>query len=66
MKVSVNGEDQELECDMTVGSLVERLGLASRRVAVELNRSVVERDRWTATVLRERDQVEIVQFVGGG
>jgi sulfur carrier protein len=36
------------------------------RVAVELNRDIVPRDRWTQTALAEGDRLEIVHFVGGG
>jgi thiamine biosynthesis protein ThiS len=36
------------------------------RVAVELNREIVPRDRWSQTMLKDGDRLEIVQFVGGG
>jgi thiamine biosynthesis protein ThiS len=36
------------------------------RVAVELNRDIVPRDRWAATLLKEGDRLEVVHFVGGG
>jgi sulfur carrier protein len=33
---------------------------------VELNRDIVPRDRWAATLLKEGDRLEVVHFVGGG
>lgn len=36
------------------------------RVAVELNRDIVPRDRWPETRLNEGDRLEVVHFVGGG
>jgi sulfur carrier protein len=66
VRVSVNGEQQEIEAGATVVSLLATLGLTGRRVAVELNRRVVVRSAWPETELRENDVVEIVQFVGGG
>ena len=36
------------------------------RVAVELNREIVPRDRWSETLLKDGDRLEIVHFVGGG
>ena len=36
------------------------------RVAVELNRDIVPRDRWAETTLNEGDRLEVVHFVGGG
>jgi sulfur carrier protein len=36
------------------------------RVAIELNRDIVPRDRWADTLLNESDRLEVVHFVGGG
>jgi thiamine biosynthesis protein ThiS len=66
MRLSVNGEEREIETGATVETLLEDLGLRARRVAVEVNRKVVVRDAWSGTELHDRDHVEIVQFVGGG
>jgi thiamine biosynthesis protein ThiS len=40
--------------------------MKSDRVAVELNRDIVTRDRWPDTLLKDGDRLEIVHFVGGG
>ncbi len=45
---------------------LKSLGMKSDRVAVELNRDIVPRDRWLETHLSEGDRLEIVHFVGGG
>jgi thiamine biosynthesis protein ThiS len=66
MRLSVNGEERDIETGATIEKLLEDLGLRARRVAVEVNRKVVARDAWPGTELHDRDQVEIVQFVGGG
>ncbi len=42
------------------------LGMKPDRVAIELNREIVPRDRWPQTPLRDGDRLEIVHFVGGG
>ena len=49
-----------------VDALVEQLGMKADRVAVELNREIVPRERWPETALRDGDRLEIVHFVGGG
>ncbi|HZH31648.1 MAG TPA: sulfur carrier protein ThiS [Pyrinomonadaceae bacterium] len=66
MRVQVNGEFRELPDELTLDALVRQLALAPERLAIELNREVVRRVRWSETMLREGDQVEIVHFVGGG
>jgi sulfur carrier protein len=69
MKLYINGEERQFETSAdphTLAVLVESLGMKSDRVAVELNREIVPRDRWAKTRLNEGDRLEIVHFVGGG
>jgi sulfur carrier protein len=67
MKLHINGEARDFNlASATLSALVEALGMKPDRVAVELNRDIVPRDRWSETPLRDGDQLEIVHFVGGG
>jgi sulfur carrier protein len=66
VQVTVNDEPQVLPDGATVADLVTALGLGGRRIAVELNRSVVPRAAYRSTTLREGDTVEVIHFVGGG
>ena len=66
MKVSLNGENHELDEVISVEVLLTRLELDGAPCAVELNRTVVPRADHGATLLAEGDVVEIVTLVGGG
>ena len=66
MNLTINGENRILSAAATVSALVDQLGMKSDRVAIELNREIVPRERWSETALQEGDRLEIVQFVGGG
>ncbi|MED5611285.1 MULTISPECIES: sulfur carrier protein ThiS [Pseudomonas] len=66
MHIQLNGEPYELPDGQSVAHLLERLELGGRRVAVELNLDIVPRSQHAATALREGDQVEVVQAIGGG
>jgi thiamine biosynthesis protein ThiS len=66
MKLQINGEPREFQSSLTLAAMLQTLGLKPDRVAVELNRSIVARERWAETNLKEGDRLEIVQFVGGG
>lgn len=68
MKLHINGEEKSFDspAPFTLAALVDLLGMKSDRVAVELNRDIVPRDRWAATVLKDGDRLEVVHFVGGG
>lgn len=66
MRVIVNGEDRETPEGLTVAGLLNHLGLSADRVAIERNREILPRARWSDTRVEPDDQFEIVQFVGGG
>ena len=66
MRITLNGERFELSGPLTVTELLSRLDIDARRVAVEHNVVVLKRAAFDQTVIREGDQVEVVNFVGGG
>jgi thiamine biosynthesis protein ThiS len=66
MKIVVNGDPHDVEGPITVATLLAQLNIDSRRVAVEHNLTVVKRANYGSTQIHEGDQVEIVNFVGGG
>ena len=64
--VRVNGRRELLDVDMTVGSLLARMALRDRRIAVERNGEIVPRSAFDQTMLHDGDRIEIVIAVGGG
>jgi thiamine biosynthesis protein ThiS len=66
MKLIINGEEKQFQAVSTLASLIDHLGIKGDRVAVELNRDIVSRTKWTDTTLHDGDKLEIVHFVGGG
>jgi thiamine biosynthesis protein ThiS len=65
MRVKVNGEDRDVADNLDINGLIAEHHLTPDKVAVELNRRLVRRDKY-GTTLKEGDQIEIVTFVGGG
>ena len=66
MNIIVNGQPRDIAGTPTLAEYLERLGLDAERVAIERNRSIVGREDFATTSLCEGDQLEIIQFVGGG
>ena len=66
VRVRVNGEELRLPGGASVTSLLERLAVSTPRVAVERNREIVPKAEYASTVLAEGDELEVVEFVGGG
>lgn len=66
MTITLNGDTREIAGPLTVAELLSQLEIDVRRVAVEHNLVVLRRTAFDQAVVREGDQVEIVNFVGGG
>jgi len=66
MELLVNGTARKVEEPVNVFALLDLLGLKADRCAIELNRQLVPRAKWDSTSLQHGDELEIVQFVGGG
>jgi sulfur carrier protein len=66
IEVRLNGEPRSFPSGATLIDILAALELDPERVAIELDRAIVKRDRWTAASLENGSEIEIVQFVGGG
>ena len=66
MQITLNGDTHEVAGPLTVSELLAQLQIDARRVAVEHNLVVLKREAYDRTTVREGDEVEIVNFVGGG
>jgi thiamine biosynthesis protein ThiS len=66
LKITLNGDSVEVAGPLTVQTLLARLEIDPRRVAVEQNLVVLKRAAFDRTEVREGDQIEIVNLVGGG
>ena len=66
IELTVNGAARKLPEATSVAQLLEQLGLAGKRLAVERNGQIVPRGLHVETRLTSGDQIEIVVAVGGG
>jgi len=64
--IKLNGDPHEIPGPLSVSALLEQLEIDERRVAVELNLDVVKKSAYSSSVIKDGDEVEIVNFVGGG
>ncbi len=66
MNIMLNGEPFAVPAPLNVTDLLARLEIDPRGVAVERNFVVVKRDAYPTTPVEDGDQIEVVNFVGGG
>jgi len=64
--ITLNGDPFDLSGPLTVSELLASLDIDARRVAVEHNLVVLKRAAFDSALVCEGDQIEIVNFVGGG
>lgn len=63
--VKINGEMVQADGKNVLEMLAD-MGYSEKRVAVEINEQIVPKAKYSETVLKDGDSVEIVRFVGGG
>lgn len=66
MNLRINGKSTTLTAPQTLEAYLASRNLDPAVVVIELNESIVPKDKWAETLLAEGDSLEIVSFVGGG
>jgi thiamine biosynthesis protein ThiS len=66
MNITLNGDRFELPGPISVRDLLRQLDIDPGRVAVERNLVVLKRTAFDTTLIAEGDEIEVVNFVGGG
>lgn len=66
MDIILNGTARNIPDRTSASELLLSLGLAEKRLALEINREIVPRSRFDLYTIRPGDRIEIVQAIGGG
>lgn len=66
MKCIINGDEFNFEQDLPVTEVLSSLELDQERIIVEFNGSLIKTENFNETIVRESDQLELLEFVGGG
>jgi thiamine biosynthesis protein ThiS len=66
MQIILNGTDREVPDHLSASDLITDLGLAGKRLALEVNTTIVPRSSFDEHLLQPGDRVEIVHAIGGG
>jgi thiamine biosynthesis protein ThiS len=66
VRIRVNGKERTFPAGTCVRDLLAILEVSTPRVAVERNREILPRASYASTPLEDGDELEVVEFVGGG
>ena len=65
-KIQLNGRKLELSNKFSIVTLLKKYKINSKKIAVELNGTIISRNKYKLTYLQNKDRNEIVNFIGGG
>ena len=66
IKIILNGKSRSLQKITSIYDLMKSLKLSTDKVAIELNKEIINKKRIKSLYLKNKDKVEIVNFIGGG
>ena len=65
-KIQLNGCKLEISNKLSVVSLLKKHKINSKKIAVELNGKIINKNKYKLINIKNKDTIEIVHFIGGG
>ena len=66
IKIIVNGKQMQVIPKFSLKSLVVKLKIPLNKIAIELNKKIIDKKKISKIQLKRGDKIEIVHFIGGG
>ena len=66
IKIKLNGKFVKIQDKTTLLSLMKKLKVPIKKVAIELNQTIVNKKSLGKIIIKKNDKIEIVHFIGGG
>ena len=66
IKIKINGNFKFVKYDTNLSDLLKTLKIPLKKVAIELNKEILDKKKLNKQILRNNDKIEIVHFIGGG
>ena len=66
IKITVNGKQMQIIPKLSMKNLITKLKMPLNKIAIELNKKIIDKKRISKIYLKKGDKIEIVHFIGGG
>ena len=66
IKITVNGKQMQVITKFSLKSLIAKLKMPLNKIAIELNKKIIDKKKISRIQLKKGDKIEIVHFIGGG
>ena len=65
-KIQLNGKKITIKLKASISDILKKYKLDNKKVAIELNGTIIAKDNFKKKYLKNNDKLEIVHFIGGG
>jgi sulfur carrier protein len=65
-KIQLNGKKVKIQRNLSIKDLIKKYRLKESKIAIELNGTILPKDHYKNKKVKNKDKIEIVQFIGGG
>ena len=66
IKIKINGKFSMINENLSLSILIKQLKIPLKKVAIELNQEIIDKNKINMIKLKKNDKIEIVHFIGGG
>jgi|TARA_B110001452_G_scaffold144263_1_gene119986 sulfur carrier protein len=66
IKIKLNGKISVINDNLTISIFLKQLKIPLKKVAIELNREIIDKNKLSNIKLKKDDNIEVVHFIGGG
>ena len=65
-KIQLNGRKISIKRNFSIFDMIKKYKISSKKVAIELNGKILPKNKYKQKIVKDKDKIEIVQFIGGG
>ena len=66
IKIKINGKFSTINENLSLSTFLKELKIPIKKVAIELNQEIIDKNNLKTIKLKNNDKIEIVHFIGGG
>jgi sulfur carrier protein len=66
IKIKINGKISTINDNLSLSNFLKQLKIPHKKVAIELNQEIIDKNKLNKIKLKKNDKIEIVHFIGGG
>ncbi len=66
VKIKINGKNFVIKPKMTLKDVIAKYKIPTKKVAIELNKRIINKRSLQKIKIKNLDKIEIVHFIGGG